>query len=315
MSAPAGHLDLDALADVLAGRNAQRQCRAPDAECAQCRAALEDRRGCAGTPRTSSALPARAMPDDVAARLGHAFRDCRPSRPAGHRLRDHPADGAVRQRRSAGCRPPQRSSCCSPAPATASAAWQRLDSSGQHRSERQRSQSRRRTRGSPSSATAPAPTTPTAPASRPRCRSSSRGRRRPSGTPSPAGDGTVAHAPEQAAGTAPARRRRNAAADPLARLRDNAGLADCLVALLPPGRPVGPAAGDGLRVVPRHAGDGRRRCRGSTADKLDVFVVGPGCSRDQRQHAVLHVRRQALTRPLPARGGIVHSSAPATAAA
>jgi hypothetical protein len=67
------------------------------------------------------------------------------------------------------------------------------------------------------------------------------------------------------------------AADPLAPLRDNKGLADCLVALLPPDDPsVQPLAIDYASfrgrpamvvVIP-----------GSVANKLDVFVVGPTCS-------------------------------------
>ncbi|MCU1591491.1 MAG: hypothetical protein JWP11_2747, partial [Frankiales bacterium] len=68
------------------------------------------------------------------------------------------------------------------------------------------------------------------------------------------------------------------AADPLARLRSNAGLAECLLALLPPDDPsVKPLALDYgsykgtpamVVVLP-----------GSAPRKLDVFVVGPGCSR------------------------------------
>jgi len=66
-------------------------------------------------------------------------------------------------------------------------------------------------------------------------------------------------------------------ADPLARLRDDAGLADCLVALLPPDDPsVQPLALDygtykgapAMVVVLPSALSG----------KLDVFVVGPACS-------------------------------------
>lgn len=68
------------------------------------------------------------------------------------------------------------------------------------------------------------------------------------------------------------------AADPLARLRDNAGLAECLLALLPPEDPsVRPLAldyasykGQPAMVVVLPS---------TLPKKLDVFVVGPGCSR------------------------------------
>ncbi|MDT7546782.1 MAG: hypothetical protein QOE99_2892 [Actinomycetota bacterium] len=85
-----------------------------------------------------------------------------------------------------------------------------------------------------------------------------------------------ANAPLNAAGANPAATT-SAAGDPLARLRDNAGLADCLLALLPPDDPsVRPLALDYAQF------------KGSPAlvvvlpsalpKKLDVFVVGPACS-------------------------------------
>lgn len=84
----------------------------------------------------------------------------------------------------------------------------------------------------------------------------------------------AAPAPQGAAGTTQMR----AAVDPLARLRDNAGLAECLLALLPPDDPsVRPLAldyatykGNPAMVVVLPSGLPR---------KLDVFVVGPACSR------------------------------------
>jgi len=68
------------------------------------------------------------------------------------------------------------------------------------------------------------------------------------------------------------------AADPLARLRTDAGLAECLLALLPPDQPevqalaldYGSYAGRPALVVV---------LPGAASGKLDVFVVGPGCSR------------------------------------
>jgi hypothetical protein len=81
-----------------------------------------------------------------------------------------------------------------------------------------------------------------------------------------------------AAATVPQRSAQTlAAADPLARLRDNTALADCLLALLPPEDPdARPLALDyalfngqpALVVVLPSA----------LPNKLDVFVVGPGCS-------------------------------------
>ena len=66
--------------------------------------------------------------------------------------------------------------------------------------------------------------------------------------------------------------------DPLARLRGDAALADCLAALLPPEDPsVQPLALDFgtfkgapamVAVLP-----------GAVSGKLDVYVVGPGCAR------------------------------------
>jgi hypothetical protein len=91
--------------------------------------------------------------------------------------------------------------------------------------------------------------------------------------PAPAG----ATVPLTAAGANPSASSSPAPTDPLARLRDNAGLADCLLALLPPDDPsVRPLALDYAQF------------KGSPAlvvvlpsalpKKLDVFVVGPGCS-------------------------------------
>jgi hypothetical protein len=68
------------------------------------------------------------------------------------------------------------------------------------------------------------------------------------------------------------------AGDPLARLRSDAGLAECLLALLPPEDPsVRPLALDyaTFRGAPAMV----VVLPGSIAGKLDVFVVGPACSR------------------------------------
>lgn len=83
---------------------------------------------------------------------------------------------------------------------------------------------------------------------------------------------------EDTAASAPAPAAAMAAADPLARLRTPDGLADCLAALLPPEEP-------GLR--PRALDYAQYQGRPALAvvlpdpdpAKLSVFVVGPGCSR------------------------------------
>ncbi|MDT7573099.1 MAG: hypothetical protein QOE05_3273 [Actinomycetota bacterium] len=94
----------------------------------------------------------------------------------------------------------------------------------------------------------------------------------------------VAAAPPQgAAGQKSAAPQRSAnlaapAPDPLAPLRDDKGLAECLLALLPPDDPsVQPLAIDyaSFRGKPAMV----VLLPGAAEGKLDVFVVGPGCSR------------------------------------
>ena len=80
-----------------------------------------------------------------------------------------------------------------------------------------------------------------------------------------------------AAGTAPGTGGAAAGPDPLARLRDNAGLADCLLALLPPDDPsVRPLALDygSFKGTPAMV----VVLPGAAPSKLDVYVVGAGCS-------------------------------------
>jgi hypothetical protein len=92
------------------------------------------------------------------------------------------------------------------------------------------------------------------------------------GPPAPAAGGSAPQA--SAAGGAKAAQ----VVDPLARLRDAAGLADCLLALLPPDDPsVRPLALDysAFRGTPALV----VLLPGATSAKLDVFVVGPQCSR------------------------------------
>lgn len=89
-------------------------------------------------------------------------------------------------------------------------------------------------------------------------------------------DGTAGSAADPGA-PAPEAMTNREAGDPLARLRTDAGLADCLVALLPPDEPdvaplaldYGSYAGTPAMVV---------LLPGAVSGKVDVFVVGPGCS-------------------------------------
>jgi hypothetical protein len=91
--------------------------------------------------------------------------------------------------------------------------------------------------------------------------------------PPPSGSSPAVGAPNRGAAPLAA-----SVADPLAPLRDTNGLAECLLALLPPDDPsVQPLAVDyaSFRGQPAMV----VVLPGSVADKLDVFVVGPGCSR------------------------------------
>lgn len=93
----------------------------------------------------------------------------------------------------------------------------------------------------------------------------------------PAADSMAAPAPKSAASGEPKTESFQMAADPLARLREDAGLANCLLALLPP---------DDASVQPLALDYGTYKgapamvvvLPGAVSGKLDVFIVGPACS-------------------------------------
>jgi hypothetical protein len=250
-----GHLDLDGLADAVAGES-EPSAAAHLASCATCRAALEEVRAAdEQVSRRLAALPAPTVPDDVASRL----IGTPPEVPAVTTL---PAAAQLSSRWQ-----PSRWQRLLPAAAAVvlliaggGYALTRLAGSGD-------------TGGSAStSAGGAAKAAPT------------EGFPRSSSGTDYTGRADLARAvPDLLTGMTPPR-----AAAPMAgsanaagaldRLRTTAGLADCLLALLPPEDPsVRPLALDyaafrgrpALVVV----------LPGADADKVDVFVVGPGCSR------------------------------------
>jgi hypothetical protein len=251
MSSP-DHLDLDALADVLADGPAPGHL----AGCADCTAALDGlRQASARVTGELAELPPVPLPADVAARLQTV--ESRPvassvttlpaPRPAGRSTRRWvPAAAAVVLLLGGAAYGVSRLSGGSSGSSTSAAAGSKAAAGPATGAELARNDSGADYTGRADLAAA-------VPALL-------------AGTAKPA-----AAAPLTGAQT-------RAAADPLARLRDNAGLADCLLALLPPEDPsVRPLALDYARykgapalvvVLPS-----------AVPTKLDVFVVGPGCSR------------------------------------
>jgi hypothetical protein len=260
-----GHLDLDALADVLAGEPAP----AHLAGCADCTAALDELRTAQAKVTGALAdLPAVPVPTDVAKRIDSALGAARPQ-------------GSVTTL-------PVRTAPRRWLPAAAAVvlllagsayALNRLVAQRDHGS-------------ATSAAGAKAPAAPTLDVVRNNSGANYTGRDAlaaavPSllaGTgsssqpaPAPAGGAGAQQDATVPSGSAPQTQSR-AVADPLAGLRDNAGLADCLLALLPPDDPsVRPLALD--YATYRGAPALIVLLPGSRAGKLDIFVVGPGCSR------------------------------------
>lgn len=243
-----GHLDLDALADAVAGES-DAAAASHLGSCADCRAALAD--VLAASDRVTAelrALPPVRVPDDVLAALR--------TRPAG--VTTLPALSATR---------PSRWQRLLPAAAAVvlliaggGYALSRLGGSGSGAGT---------SAGSNASAAKAAPT---------------EGFPRSSTGTDYTGRADLAHAAPALLAGGPGRALAGSGAagtqavDPLARLRTPAGLADCLLALLPPDDPsVRPLAldyaafrGRPALVVLLPAVD---------PSKLDVYVVGPGCSR------------------------------------
>jgi hypothetical protein len=267
------HLDLDALADAATGQPTQ-EVADHLAGCEQCRAALEEVRAAQG-PVTAAlaALPAADLPTDVAASLSAALaRESRATGtasvttlPSASQRSRHwlPAAAAVvlllagagygiSRLGSPGSNSESSAGAASAKDSTRSLNVVRNDSGTDY------------TGRAALAAAVPDLLAGTA------ARAAADAQSRSTLTAPPP-------APMSGAGVNPSAGTLAAAADPLARLRDNAGLADCLLALLPPDDPaVRPLALDYAQF------------KGSPAmvvvlpstlpNKLDVFVVGPDCS-------------------------------------
>jgi hypothetical protein len=270
------HLDLDALADVLDGEASTQPLARPAAEhlteCAECRAALDElRTAAAGVTEQLAALPVLTVPDDVASRLGSALRDA--AVPAGGAsLTTLPTAGE----RSAPGRWLAAAAAVAVLLAGAGYGISHLGGTGG---------------GSASSTSAAGKAAPagnvvrndtgadytsreTLAAALPGLLAGTAGSMR-------AADSAVApNGKAQLSGPSPSAPEAMtlAAPDPLARLRTPAGLAECLLALLPPEDPsVRPLALDyaAFKGAPAMV----VVLPGTVAGKLDVFVVGPACSR------------------------------------
>jgi hypothetical protein len=257
------HLDLDALSDALADDANE---KVHLAGCADCRAALADLQAAQGRVAAElGALPAVPLPADVAARLQSALRDGAATAGTGtvttlptarrDAMRWLPAAAAVvvlLAGAAFGISRLGNDSTSSTSAAGSSSAKSALNlrrnNTGTDYTDR-------------ASIAAAVP-------------GLLDGSRELADSAKAAGASPAATTPQRGAPPAMAQ----AAADPLERLRTEAGLADCLVALLPPDDPsVLPLAIDyaTFRGTPAMV----VVLPGATANKLDIFVVGPGCSR------------------------------------
>jgi hypothetical protein len=268
------HLDLDALADAAAGEPTQ-EAAAHVLACGQCRQALEEVRAAQGSVAAAlAALPAPDLPTEVAASISAALAS--ESRATGTAsVTTLPASGRARQwlpaaaavvllLAGAGYGISRLGSSGSSNSASSAGAASAKDSA------RSLNVVRNDTGTDYTGRAALAAAVPDLLAGTAATEQS----RSTLTAPAPAGG----QAPQNGAGINPSAGTLAAAVDPLARLRDNAGLADCLLALLPPDDPaVRPLALDYAQfkgapamvvVLPS-----------TLPNKLDVFVVGPGCSR------------------------------------
>lgn len=265
------HVDLDALADLLDDETAEGAAHVET--CSECRSALAElRRATAQVSRDLAALPAAALPDDVRDRIDRALADdgaalasvtTLPAARTSPGRRWLPAAAAVVLLLAGAGYGLSRLGGNGDGTATSSAGRAADSAAGAAELGVVRNDTGTDYTGRDSLATAlpqlltgAAADTATVPKQAAPLRGAP-----PGGASSPA---TSLSLP--------------APADPLARLRDNAGLADCLLALLPPDDPsVRPLALDyatfkgtpALVVV----------LPGALPNKLDVFVVGAGCSR------------------------------------
>ena len=270
------HLDLDGLADVLAGEPAP----AHLGTCAACTAALDELRAADSQVRTAlRELPEPTLPDGLADRLDAALA--------------READGAGASTASVTTLPAARpASRARWLPAAAAAV---LLLGGAAFGVAQLTGSDSGSDSTAGSAAAPAPTTVRNSTGTDYTGRSDLAAAVPRLLAGTAANGTTAlgaPAPQRAAGTKASAEAGSGsaadssvggpaaamAADPLAALRSDAGLADCLAALLPPEDPsVRPLALDygAFRGQPALVVLLPTR----NASKLDVFVVGAGCSR------------------------------------
>lgn len=252
MSTP-DHLDLDGLADVLAGEGDSDHVAA----CADCQGELDElRQGSGRVTSDLAALPPVQIPPALAAKIANGLQ------PAASSVTTLPA-----ARHAASSFPRWLPAAAAVVLLLGGAAYgvSRLGS------------------GSSSSSATSASGDKAAAAAAPEADVV----RNSSGADYTGRAGLAAAVPRLLAGTATAiaaaplngaQTQTRAAGDPLARLHDNAGLAECLLALLPPDDPsVRPLAIDYASykgapamvvVLPS-----------TLPTKLDVFVVGPGCSR------------------------------------
>ena len=266
---PDDHLDLDALADVLAGE-ASLGAEEHVAGCAVCRAELDDLRAAqARVTAELAALTAPTVPGDIAARLLRA-------------LADEEADPATQPTTGTTVTPfPSATARANPARWLAAAAavvvllvgglfgisqlHDDSSSSTSASSDAGGTSAKELALARNSSGTDYTDRASLA-AALPALLSGERAADSMVAAPAPA-------APQKNAGA-----NTFAAPDPLAPLRETKGLAECLLALLPADDPsVKPLAVDyaSFRGQPAMV----VVLPGSVANKLDVFVVGPGCSR------------------------------------
>jgi hypothetical protein len=278
------HLDLDELADAIAADDVPDGTAAHLADCATCRAALDELRVASARISTDlAALPAPTLPEDVAARLGGALSA------APREAAEVPASSAsVTTLPTAARWSPQR---WLPAAAAivlllAGAGYGISRLPGGSDSNTASSGSAAKAAAAPevgivrNSSGADYLDRASLTAALPQLLAGTATAQRDAVAAAPAAPLSGAAPVSSAAPTSGtgAGATTRMAADPLARLRDNAGLADCLLALLPPDDPsVRPLALDYASY------------RGTPAlivvlpsqlpRKLDVYVVGAGCSR------------------------------------
>jgi hypothetical protein len=274
-----GHLDLDTLADVLAGE-------APDGalehltDCAECRAAFDQlRTASAQTAAMLAALPAVPLPDDVADRLASALRSAGGSA-GGASLTTLPVGRGAPASSGGPARWLGAAAAVAVLLAGAGYGISRLGGGGSTSTSSAAGSSSDKAAGAAAglhlvrnSTGADYTSAQALAAAVPTLLSGKQTADRSAATAGTVQGGSQA-GPNTAAGVRP---QATVAQDPLARLRTDAGLADCLVALLPPDDPsVQPLAldyaqykGQSALVVVMPS---------SIASKLDVFVVGPGCS-------------------------------------